>query len=310
MMARRNGAQKREIVLTTTIKESRSDRAFAIGNYIALSLVLILVLYPLVYIVSASMSSPIAVSSGRVWLWPVELNFSAYETIIHYRSIVTGFLNSLFYATVGTTVNVILTLLAAYPLSRRDLYGRNWIMMMFVFTMLFSGGLIPTYLVVHNLGLLNTRWALILPTAMAVWNVIITRTYFQITLPDELLDAARVDGCSDFQFFRQIVLPLSKPVIAVNALFYAVAHWNQFFQALIYLTDASLFPLQIILREILIQNIVDPSQVDIAELVRRQELRDLLKYALIVVAAVPPILAYPFVQRHFVKGLMVGSIKG
>lgn len=295
---------------TTTIRDTRSDRAFTIGNYIALSLILLLVLYPLVFVVSASMSDPTAVSAGRVWLWPVELNFNAYKTIFQYRSIVTGFLNSLFYATVGTTVNVILTLLAAYPLSRRDLYGRNWVMMMFVFTMLFSGGLIPTYLVVHKLGLLNTRWALILPTAMAVWNVIITRTYFQITLPDDLLDAARIDGCSDFRFFRHIVIPLSKPIIAVNALFYAVAHWNQFFQALIYLTDASLFPLQIILREILIQNIIDPAQIDIAELVRRQELRDLLKYALIVVASVPPILAYPFVQKHFVKGLMVGSIKG
>jgi multiple sugar transport system permease protein/putative aldouronate transport system permease protein len=222
----------------------------------------------------------------------------------------TGFLNSLFYATVGTAINVTFTLLAAYPLSRRDLFGRNWFMLLFVFTMLFSGGLIPTYLVVHNLGLLNTRWALILPTAMAVWNMIITRTYYQITIPQELLEAARIDGCDDFRFFARIVLPLSKPIIAVNALFYAVGHWNQFFQALIYLTDASLFPLQLVLREILIQNTVDLTQMDTTEIARRQELRDLLKYALIVVASIPPILAYPFVQKHFIRGVMIGSLKG
>ncbi|MEQ7129549.1 carbohydrate ABC transporter permease, partial [Actinopolymorpha sp. B11F2] len=233
-----------------------------------------------------------------------------YQAVVEYRSIVRGFLNSVFYAGVGTFVNVTLTLLAAYPLSRRDLYGRNWFMLLFVFTMMFSGGLIPTYLVVHDLGLLNTRWALILPTAMAVWNMIITRTYYQVTIPHELLEAARIDGCDDFRFFLRIVIPLSKPIIAVNALFYAVAHWNQFFNALIYLTDETLFPLQLVLREILIQNTVEPGAMDVAEMVRRQELRDLLKYTLIVVASIPPLLAYPFVQKHFVKGVMIGSLKG
>jgi putative aldouronate transport system permease protein len=295
---------------TKTIRETRSDRIFTISNYIILTLFLLTILYPLVYIVSASMSAPQAVSSGRVWLWPVDLNFAGYEAIFQYRSIMTGFLNSLFYATVGTAINVTFTLLAAYPLSRRDLFGRNWFMLLFVFTLLFSGGLIPTYLVVHNLGLLNTRWALILPTAMAVWNMIITRTYYQITIAQELLEAARIDGCDDFRFFVRIVLPLSKPIIAVNALFYAVGHWNQFFQALIYLTDASLFPLQLVLREILIQNTVDLTQMDTTEIARRQELRDLLKYALIVVASIPPILAYPFVQKHFIRGVMIGSLKG
>lgn len=297
-------------VRTVRIRETRSDQIFIIANYVVLTLFLLAVLYPLVFILSASMSDPIAVSSGQVWLWPVDFNFTGYQAVFEYRSIVRGFLNSVFYAGVGTFVNVTLTLLAAYPLSRRDLFGRNWFMLLFVFTMMFSGGLIPTYLVVHDLGLLNTRWALILPTAMAVWNMIITRTYYQVTIPHELLEAARIDGCDDFRFFLRIVVPLSKPIIAVNALFYAVAHWNQFFNALIYLTDETLFPLQLVLREILIQNTVDPTAMDVAELVRRQELRDLLKYTLIVVASIPPLLAYPFVQKHFVKGVMIGSLKG
>ncbi|MGW0231060.1 carbohydrate ABC transporter permease [Actinopolymorpha singaporensis] len=295
----------------TALKETRSDRIFNVCNIAVLGLFLVAVLYPLVYILSASFSSAQAISSGQVWLWPVDFNLEGYKAIFEYKSIVTGFLNSVFYAVVGTLINVTMTLLAAYPLSRRDLYGRNGFMFLFVFTMLFSGGMIPTYLVVHELGLLNTRWALILPTAMAVWNMIITRTYYQVTIPHELLEAARIDGCDDFRFFTRIVLPLSKPIIAVNALLYAVGHWNQFFNALIYLTDESLFPLQLVLREVLVKNSIDPSQIqDAAELMRVQELRDLLKYSLIVIASVPPLLAYPFVQRHFVKGVMIGSLKG
>jgi len=294
----------------SAIRDTRSDRVFVVCNYLALGLFLAAVLYPLIYIVSASLSDPVAVSSGEVWLWPVGLNTEGYNAIFDYGSIVSGFLNSVFYATVGTSINVALTLLAAYPLSRRDLYGRNGFMFLFVFTMLFSGGLIPTYLVVDALGLINTRWALILPTAMAVWNVIITRTFFQVTIPHELLEAARIDGCDDFRFFWRVVLPLSKPVIAVNALFYAVGHWNQFFNALIYLSDASLYPLQLVLREILVLNTLDPAQLDSAELLRRQELRELLKYSLIVIASIPPLLAYPFVQKHFVRGVMIGSLKG
>ncbi|HEY8457822.1 MAG TPA: carbohydrate ABC transporter permease [Actinopolymorphaceae bacterium] len=294
----------------TRIRESRSDQFFMIVTYVVLTLFLLAVLYPLIFIVSASVSDPLAVSSGQVWLWPVDLNFNGYEEILKHKPIVRGFANSLFYVVVGTLVNVTLTLLAAYPLSRRDLVGRNWFMMLFVFTMMFSGGLIPTYLVVHDLGLLNTRWALILPTAMAVWNVIITRTYYQVTIPHELLEAARIDGCDDIGFFWRIVIPLSKPIIAVNALFYAVGHWNQFFNALIYLTNEALFPLQLVLREILIQSNIDPTMADAAELARRRELRDLLKYCLIVVASIPPLLAYPFVQKHFVRGIMIGSLKG
>jgi len=205
----------------------------------------------------------------------------------------------------------VLTLFAAYPLSRKGLPGKGIIMALFVFTMMFNGGLIPTYLVVDQVGLLNSRWAIILPTALAVWNMIITRTYFQSTIPEELVEAAKVDGCTDFGFFWRVVLPLSKPIIAVNLLFYAVAQWNSWFNALIYLTNEHLFPLQMILRQILIQNNFDPSQVrDTAELIRMKELQEQLKFSLIVIATIPPLLIYPFVQKHFVKGAMVGSLKG
>jgi putative aldouronate transport system permease protein len=251
------------------------------------------------------------VAAGEVWLWPVGFTLDAYKAIFDYDSIVSSFGNSVYYAVVGAVVATILTLLAAYPLSRKGLPGKGLIMAAFVFTMMFSGGLIPTYLVVDQLGLLNTRWAMILPTALAVWNVIITRTYFMVTIPEELVEAGKVDGCSDFGFFWRIVLPLSKPIIAVNLLFYAVAQWNSFFNALIYLTNEHLFPLQVVLRQILIQSKVDPSQMpDTSKLIQMKELQQQLKYSLIVIGMIPPLLVYPFVQKHFVKGAMIGSLKG
>lgn len=296
---------------SATIKDTGADRVFNVFNYLVLTLLLVVVLYPLVYIASASLSDAQAVTSGRVWLWPVDPTFEGYGAIFKHHLIVSGFLNSVFYTVAGTALNVALTILAAYPLSRRDLFGRNVFTFLFVFTLLFSGGLIPTYLVVQDLGLLNTRWALIVPTALSVWNVIITRTYFQVTIPDELLEAAHLDGSSDFRFVRDVVLPLSGPIIAVNALFYAVGHWNQYFNALIYLTDQSLYPLQLVLREILVLNNVDASMIsDVEELIARQNLRELLKYSLIVVASLPLLLVYPFVQKHLVKGVLLGSLKG
>lgn len=295
----------------TAIRDTRGDRIFNGFNHVLLLAYLLVVLYPLVYVVSASFSSALAVASGRVWLWPVEPTLIAYTTVFKDSAIVRGFLNSVFYTVVGTAVNVALTLLAAYPLSRRDLWGRGGIMFFFFFTTLFSGGLIPTYLVVKDLGMLNTRWALIIPGALSVWNVIITRTYFQATIPDELHDAATVDGASDFRFVWDVVLPLSGPIIAVNALFYAVGHWNAFFDALIYLSDESLYPLQLVLREILVENRTNLRMTgDIASMLARENLADLLKYSLIVVASVPLLLAYPFVQKHFVKGALIGSLKG
>jgi putative aldouronate transport system permease protein len=294
-----------------TIRETAGDRIFNAANYTVLCLFFIIVVYPLVYIVSASFSSTDAVITGKVWLWPVDPGFKGYEAVFSNKSIWTGFGNSLFYTVFGTAVNVILTLMAAYPLARKDFIGRNLIMFVFVFTIMFSGGLIPNYMLVKDLGLLDTRWALIIPSAINVFNVIITRTYFQTNIPNEMLEAAQVDGSSDWNFLTRIVLPLSGPIIAVISLFYAVSHWNAFFSALLYLKDRDLYPLQLVLRSILIQNQIDPSMVmNEEDLVARQGLADLLKYALIVVASVPVLILYPFVQKHFVKGVMIGSIKG
>ncbi|MEJ7902282.1 MAG: carbohydrate ABC transporter permease [Thermomicrobiales bacterium] len=287
------------------------DRAFTIVNYVILTLFLAAVAYPLIYVFSASFSDPSAVISGKMWLWPVDVTLDGYRAVFRNSRITVGFQNSLFYTVAGTLISVVLTILAAYPLSRKDLAGRNIIMFFFVFTLLFGGGLIPTYLVVREVGMLNTRWALIIPTALSVYNMIITRTFFQSTIPDELLEAAQIDGCSDFRFVRDVVIPLSGPIIAVNALFYAVNQWNQYFNALIYLTRPDLFPLQLILREILVQNQVDLSQItDVDQLMQRQNLQDLLKYSLIVVASAPVLIIYPFVQKHFVRGVLIGSLKG
>jgi multiple sugar transport system permease protein/putative aldouronate transport system permease protein len=293
------------------VKDTGADRAFTLINYSLLALFLVIVLYPLIYIVAASFSSGRAVTTGQVWLWPVDFTLDGYKAIFKHKLLMTGFYNSLFYTIVGTAVNIVFTILAAYPLARRNLFGGGFIMMLFVFTLVFSGGLIPTYLVVQDLGLLNTRWALIIPGALSVWNVIITRTFFQATIPEELREAAQLDGCSDFRFLRDCVLPLSGPIIAVNALFYAIGHWNSYFLAMIYITDQSLYPLQLVLREILVQGNVDLTMVaDVKELVARQNLRELLKYSLIVVASVPLLIVYPFVQKHFVRGVLIGSLKG
>lgn len=292
------------------IRDTTTDRIFSIINYVVLSFLLIIFLYPLIYIVSSSFSSTDAVLSGKVWLWPVDFSLEGYKAVFAYKQIWTGYGNSLFYMIVGTFINITITILAAYPLSRKDFYGRNFFMFLFLFTMLFNGGLIPNYLLVKEIGLLNTRWALIIPNAMSVFNVIITRTYFKMTIPDELHEASKIDGCSDFKFLWRIVLPLSGPIIAVMALFYAVGHWNSFFNALIYLRDQKLFPLQLILNNILVQNEVDPEMMmDIEHQASITGLRELLKYSLIVVASLPVLIIYPFVQKHFVKGVMIGSLK-
>jgi putative aldouronate transport system permease protein len=293
------------------IRESGGDRAFNVVNYIMLTIVLIVVLYPLVYVVSASFSSSYAVLSGKVWLWPVEPSLDGYKAVFKNKNILTGFQNTFFYTVAGTFINVVLSILAAYPLSRKDFRGRNKFMLLFVFTMMFNGGLIPTYFVVKDLHMIDTVWAMLIPTALSVWNVIIMRTYFQTTIPGELLEASQIDGCNDFRFLLKIVVPLSGPIIAVIALFYAVGHWNQYFNAMIYLKDPQLYPLQLILRDILVQNEVRIDMLgDVKSAAARQGLRELLKYSLIVISSVPLMLVYPFVQKFFVKGVMIGSIKG
>jgi putative aldouronate transport system permease protein len=293
------------------IKETGTDLFFVIANNLFLILILISVLYPLIFVVSASFSDPIAVSTGQVLLWPVGFTTKAYHAIIEFPSIWTGYMNSIFYTVVGTLVNIVITILAAYPLSRKDLFGKNFLVFLFIFTMLFSGGLIPLYITVKQLGLYNTRWALIIPSALSVWNMMICITYFRTSLPPELLEAAQLDGCNDIQFLFRVVLPLSTPIIAVLGLFYAVNHWNEYFNALIFLSSKDLFPLQLVLRDILISSTIDVTMLkDVTSISARQGMSELLKYALIVIASVPVLVIYPFVQKYFVKGLFIGSIKG
>ena len=291
------------------IKESAGDRIFLGFIYVILTLLVIIVLYPLIYIISSSISSPAAVTSGRVWLWPVDLSFKGFEELFRRGEVITGYLNSIFYTTAGTLISVTLTIMIAYPLSRRSFFGRNALMMFITFTMIFSGGLIPTYMVVKGLDLIDTRWALLIPNAIWVWQVIIARSFFQTSIPEELLEASEIDGCSDLRFIWSVVLPLSKPIIAVLVLMYAVGQWNAYFDALIYLKSADLFPLQLILRSIIIQN-NSGSNMDAIAMVEKQQLAELLKYSLIVVATLPVLIIYPFVQRYFVQGMLVGSVKG
>lgn len=293
------------------IRPSASDRVFDTVNYTFLSACFLLVAFPLLFIVAASFSDPFAVKTGRVWIWPVEPTLLAYREVFRTREVVVGYANSLYYTVVGTALNVVMTVMAGYPLSRRDFFGRNVIIGFFTFTMLFSGGLIPFYLVVRSLGMLNSRWAMIVPSALGVWNVIVTRTWFQANLPEELYEASVVDGCGDARFIVAVAVPMSGPILAVQALFYGVGHWNSYFNALIFLREERLFPLQIFLRNILLLNQIDFTRLkDLDELVMKQNLLDLLKYALIVVASVPVLLLYPFIQRYFVRGILVGAIKG
>lgn len=298
--------------MRSAYKEFIEERAFNTFNAAFLTFWLLIILYPLVFIVSSSFSSTSAVLSGKVWLFPVEPSLAGYKAVFGYRKIWSGYSNTIFYTVVGTAVNVAMTILAAYPLSRRDFRGRGFFTFFFTFTMLFNGGLIPTYLTVMRVGLLDTRWALIIPNALTIWNVIVARTYFQHTIPEELLEASRIDGCGDIRFLVSVVLPLSGPILAVITLFYAVDHWNSFFSALIYLKDQARYPLQMILREILIQNTVTSAtmSMDVSEQAKIEGLADLMRYSLIIVASVPVLLIYPFVQRYFVQGVMIGALKG
>lgn len=291
------------------IKESLGDRIFLTVTYILLTLVLIAVLYPLIYIVSSSLSSPSAVSAGKVWLWPVNVSLAGYEAVFRNGQVLTGYANSLFYTAAGTFISVSLNIMVAYPLSKKSFFGRTPLMVFITFTMLFSGGLIPTYLVVKSMGMIDTRWALLIPNAVWVWQVIIARTFFQTSIPDELSEAADIDGCSDIRYIFSVVLPLAKPIIAVLSLMYAVGQWNAYFDALIYLKSQSLYPLQLILRSILILG-SGTGNMDAGEMVKQQQMAELMKYSLIVVASLPVLVIYPFVQRYFVQGMLIGSVKG
>ena len=290
---------------------TRADQAFDVFSYTLLSLLLLVVLYPLYFVVISSISNPDLVNLGKVTLYPRGVTLEGYRRIFSDATLWLGFRNSFLYTVLGTCLNVVLTLTAGYALSRTDLAGRNVFMFLIVFTMFFGGGLIPTYLLVKGLGLVNTIWAMILPNAVSAYNIIITRTFFQGSVPGELLEAAKMDGSSNTRFFLQIVLPISLPIVAVMVLFSAVGHWNSYFQALIYLKDDELQPLQIILRKILIsgeaaENMVD-GLVNQAEIVKMAET---MKYGVIIVSSLPVLVLYPFLQKYFLKGVMIGSLKG
>ena len=290
---------------------SLNDKIFYIIITAILTFFFIAVLYPCIFVLSASFSSGVAVQSGKVILFPVDLSIEGYRAVFNTSTVWTGFINSLFYTVVGTTINLVMTLTAAYCLSRRDLPGRNGIMLLFTFTMFFSGGMIPRYMMVQSLGILNTRWALLLPGAIGVYNLIVARTFIINSIPLELLEASQMDGCSDVMYYLKVVIPLSKAIIAVLVLFYGVGHWNAYFNAMIYLHDKSLYPLTLFLREILMASQIDPSTVQDPELqARLAEMAGAIKYSLIVVSMVPVLIIYPFVQKYFVKGVMIGSVKG
>ena len=290
------------------IRDSLTDRIFMAVVYLLLIVLTAIVLVPLIYVLASSFSSPRAVLGGEVLLWPVEFTTRGYEVALSNPRVLTGFANTLFYTFVGAALSTALTLAIAYPLSRPDLPGRRIILGLVIFTMLFQGGLIPTFLVVKSLGMLDTRWALIIPNAIGVWQVLIAMAYFRESIPGELYQAARVDGASDLQYFWKIALPLARPMIAVIALMYGIGQWNSYFDALIYLRDPDLAPLQLVLRDILILN--QAAFGDVRDMVERQQLAQLLKFSLVVISTVPVLCLYPFVAKHFTKGMMVGSVKG
>lgn len=294
------------------IHDCTVDKIVYTLNYIMLIAFLIIVLYPFVYIVSCSFSSGQALISGKVTLLPVNPTLEGYKAILEYKDIWTGFANSFLYTISGTLVGLTLTILAAYPLSRFSLVGRRPLMMLFLFTMLFNGGLVPNYMLVLSLGLLNTAWAIILPTALSAYNVIVARTFFINTIPNELHESAELDGCGEFRFLISIVLPLSKAIMAVLVLWIAIGFWNSYFNPMIYLNDKSKFPLQLILREILLMANVDFTKAAAnPELYyKNQQLSEILRYGTIIISALPLMVLYPFIQKYFVQGVMIGSVKG
>jgi len=293
------------------MKTPVDDKVFYILIYIFSFLLFLSVLYPMIFIVSASFSSGQAVQSGQVKFLPVNPGVEGYKAVFKDKRIPIGYRNTIFYTVFGTLLNVSMTMICAYPLARKKLPHRGPITFFFTFTMLFSGGMIPSYMLLRNLRMLNTIWAMWLPNAMGIYNMIITRTFISSSIPDELLEATQIDGCSDFKYFFLFVLPLSKAVIAVIAMMYAVGYWNAYFNAFIYLTKQELYPLQVFLREILIMSQMNTSDIaDPETAIAMQGLADLLKYSLIVISSAPILCIYPFFQKYFVKGVMIGSIKG
>ncbi len=302
---------KKTLARNKGIKDPLEDRILFAINGIILTLICIVFAYPIIYVLSSSFSNPEAVKTGKVLLWPVDPGLQGYKAVFSHKSIMTGYRNTILYTFFGTILNVTLTMMAAYPLSRKDFPFRGFFMFLFIFTMFFGGGLIPSYILMVQLRLIDTVWSVLLPGAVAAYYMVIVRTFLINSIPNELLEAAMIDGCTDSQYFFRILLPLSKAVLAVITLFYAVGHWNSYFNAMLYLNNDQLWPLQIILRNILIANKVNLSEIHDPDLIAaKMGMEDLLKYALIIVSSAPIICMYPFVQKYFIKGVMIGSIKG
>lgn len=292
-------------------QHTRGDTIFLAVAYTVLALAVLVILYPLYFVVIASVSDPAQIYQGNVWLWPSGFTLDGYRLIAGDPAILRGFANSVLYTVVGTLISVSMILTGAYALSRKDLYGRTPLLLLFIITMFFDGGLIAKYLVVRELGMLDTMWAVVLPGAVGVWNLIIAKSFFENNIPGELREAAQLDGASDFSFFFRIVLPLSKPLIALMVMIHLVANWNAFFDALIFLSDENKFPLQLVLRNILIQSDVSSAGGSAAmdSYAAAQRISELIKYGMVVVSTVPLLLVLPFMQKHFTKGAMIGAVK-
>lgn len=295
-----------------TIRVSRVDKIYySLVNFF-LFIFFMIILMPLINVVASSFSDAKAVNQGRVLFWPVDFTVEGYKAVFEYKGIWRSYANTFLYTIAGTVINLAMTLICAYPLARKDLPFKGPVIALFMFTMLFGGGTIPNYLLIRNLHMMNTIWAMIIPGAISVYNMIIARTFIQ-NIPSDIEEAARIDGCSDIRYFFSMVLPLSKTVIAVLGLYYAVGHWNDYFTAFLYLNDNEKMPLQITLRAILINNsFTETSTTTINEeaLLNNQALQDLLKYSLIIVSSVPVLVLYPFVKKYFLKGVMLGAVKG
>ena len=293
------------------VKLSASDRVYYLIVNVITTLILLIVLYPLIFVISSSLSDPNQIAGRGVILVPVGFSLEGYKAVFEYSDVLIGSRNTLIYTVLGTLINVCMTMICAYPLARKTLPVRNALMFFFSLVMFIDGGLIPNYILMQKLRIMNTIWVLLLPGAISVYNMIITRTFIQANIPEEMLEATQVDGCSDTRFFLSFVLPLSKAIIAVISLYYAVRHWNEWFNAFIYLDDRSRYPLQLFLREILITNTYNARMaMDSATLERMEARAELMKYSLIVIASAPVMFLYPFAQKYFLKGVMIGSVKG
>lgn len=289
------------------------DKVFDVVNLLLMLVLLVVFVWPLWFVLIASISDPAQVWQGNVILFPKDITLDAYKEVIQYETIWSGYGNTILYTVLGTVINLVLTVCGAYPLSRKDFAPRKFLMILLMITMYFSGGLVPTYLVVNKLGLVDTIWAMIIPNAVSMFNIIITRTYFMNSIPEELYEAAQLDGANTAQYLFKVVLPLSKPILAVITLFYAVGHWNDFYSALIYINSQQLMPLQSVLRKLLLSTQMTlqiTSSMSPDDIMRKTQLAQTLKYSSIIVSTVPVLCLYPLVQKHFVKGIMVGSVKG